>query len=206
MSNISWKVSGIEQGPFEYVWTPEINPVEPERFDIQQISDGVQLFCAGKAYAGALAKHVIRIPAVPHIEFKYSVTLDESISRAQVIETDMKLTDAFGWTYDGSLQFNIADDWMVQVGDPWVDTGYRFKLFPGANTVIIDYELDFANHALKVPYINGIALGAPAIAARQLGWESSTLVTQLQLCTNALGGIYDLVFREISYTGVSDAK
>lgn len=204
MPKVSWQITGLEQGPFQYVWDTSINEIAPDRFDIQPAANGLQIFCGGKAYAGALAKGVSPLPAQSTtIIFKYIVTVDGSVAYAQVIETDTKLTDAAGWTYDGSLQWNIAEGWMLQIGNPWKDTGVKIPLNPGENNIVIQYALDYMAHTITVVSVNGQALNQPAIPATQIGWDKSEIVAQLQLCLAAAGGTYSLLFNAMSYQGQS---
>ena len=202
MSKIAWQITELEQGPFQYAWDTSINPAAPDRFDIQPVPNGVQIFCGGKADAGALAKAVNQLPAQSStITFRYAVTLDSSIAYAQVIETDTKITDAAGWTYDGSLQFNIAKGWMLQIGNPWKDTSVKIPLQQGLNEITVQYALDYVAHTITVFSVNRQALNQPAIPAAQVGWAVSEIVTQLQLCLAAAGGTYGLLFGAMSYQG-----
>jgi hypothetical protein len=128
---------------------------------------------------------------------------------AQVIETDAKITDCMGWTYDLSAQFNIARDWLFQVDDEqwtWMDTNVTIPplepLQPAQ--VLIEYELDYAAHksailAIEVDdrcYRLDPVLWIPA---RQIGWDKSEIVTQLQQVNNAFPGGYGLRFSKIGY-------
>lgn len=202
--SLSWSLTNLEAGVWTPEWSTDINPVQPSLFEIQQFAGGLQIFCAGQAYAGALAKGVNPLPMqLPKLTFDYTVTIDPSIDMAQVIETDTKITDAAGWTYDGSLQFNIAEGWMVQVNNPWVDTGAKLPLAIEPNAVSVAYLLDFTAHTIVVESINGKPLNQPPIPAKQMGWAPSEIVTQLQLCTGAKDGCYDLQFSAISYQGSS---
>lgn len=202
MTKIEWTITDIESGTLTPNQGPSINPTVPDYFDIQQGSYGAQIFCRGKAYAGALAAAVnpLMIPS-QKITFQYTVTIDASIEKAQVIETDTKITDANGWTYDGSLQFNISEGWMIQLGNPWADTGVILPLNQGANDVTIVYSLDYNANTITVQTVNGKSLGAKPNPAKQIGWQNSSIVTQLQLCLGSTGGVYDLIFSGISYTG-----
>lgn len=202
MTNIQWTINGIESQPFTPHQGPDINPTSPDYFDIQQGAYGIQIFCRGKAYAGALAAVVNPLILQSQtITFKYTVELDNSIAKAQVIETDTKFTDSNGWTYDGSFQFNVSQGWMVQINNPWVDTGVTVTLNQGYNDVTIVYSLDYTAHTITVISVNGTPLNAKPIPAQQVGWENSSIVTQLQLCLGSTGGVYDLIFSGISYTG-----
>lgn len=201
--SLSWSLTNLEAGVWTPEWSTDINPVQPSLFQIQQFAGSLQIFCAGSPYAGALAKGVNPLPMqLPKLTFNYAVTIDPSFDMAQVIETDTKITDAAGWTYDGSLQFNIAEGWMVQVGDPWVDTGVKLPLRIGANSVSIEYDLDFTAHTIAIS-MQGEQVSKPS-PAKQMGWTPSEIVTQLQLCTGAKGGCYDLQFSAISYQGSSE--
>lgn len=199
-------------GQWSAQWDPSINPVPPAAFVINQYAGaGLELFCAGPPYAGALAKLVSPLvwPS-PRLELSYLLQFDESaVACGQVVETDCKLTDAAGWTYDGSFQFNIAAGnavgWLVQVGNPWQDTAVRAALQPGQpNPVTVSYQLDYVAHSLRVL---GVMIGQgamqvialPAVPARQLGWQPSQVVTQLQLCTGKRGGAYRVRFGEVGY-------
>lgn len=200
--SLSWSLTNLEAGVWTPEWSTDINPVQPSLFQIQQFAGGLQIFCAGPAYAGALAKGVNSLPAqLPKLTFNYTATIDPSIDMAQVIETDTKITDTAGWTYDGSLQFNIAEGWMVQVGDPWVDTGIKLPLRIGTNPVSIGYDLDFTAHTIAIS-MQDEQISKPS-PAKQMGWTPSGIVTQLQLCTGAKGGCYDLQFSNISYSGMN---
>jgi hypothetical protein len=205
MISTQWKMSGLEHSPWTPNWSIDINPVEPDSFIVQQTTSGVQIFCEGRAYAGQLAAQVNSLLLQTEtIVFSYAVTLDESIERAQIIETDSKITDADQWTYDGSLQFNVQEDWMLQVGNPWQDTGVKIPLQVGVNFVTVTYKLDYEAHTLRIVSVNGFDLNNIIIRAEQIKpdpWQASTIVTQLQLCLNYQGGIYNLMFGSISYEG-----
>jgi hypothetical protein len=200
---ITWQITDIEKGTLAKDWSPAINPNPPDYFDFQQGPSGVQIFCQGAAgkYGGALVKAVnTLIHESPTITFKYGVTLDQSIAMGQVIETDSKITDSKGWTYDGSLQW-IVNGWEIWLYDPWVHTGVKIPLSRGMNQVAIVYALDYSGHTIQVVSVNGVPLNAKPNPASQIGWQASSIVTQLQLCLGAAGGIYDLLFSGISYSG-----
>lgn len=202
MTNIQWTINGIESQPFTFHQGPDINPVNPDYFDIQQGTYGIQIFCRGKSYAGALAAATNPLILQSQtIAFKYTITLDNSIAKAQVIETDTKFTDSNGWTYDGSFQFNVSRGWMVQLNNPWVDTGVKLPLNQGPNDITIVYSLDYNAHTITVVSVNGTPLNAKPIPAQQVGWGKSSIVTQFQLCTGSTGGVYNLLFNKISYAG-----
>lgn len=199
---IAWQITGMENEPWTYNWSTDINPVKPDRFDIQPTPEGLQIFCAGPKYAGALASQVnpLKIESTK-FAFKYRVTLDPSIAYGQVIETDTKFTDAAGWTYNGSLQWVIVNGWMIQIDLFQSDTGVKIPLSQGANDVEIVYKLDYSAHTIEVVSVNGTPLNQAPIPAAQIGWQASTIVTQLQLCLGANGGAYDLLFSNIGYEG-----
>jgi len=202
MPDAAWQLKKMEEGLFKPNWSPDINPVKPDYFAVQQVPSGVQIFCGGKAYAGQLAAQVNALMSEAQtITFKYTVTLDGSISVAQVIETDNKFTDAQGWTYDGSLQWDISKDWMLQVNNPWVDAGVKMPLKQGPNEIAIAYKLDYAAHTLTVVSVNDEELMPIVIPAKEVGWQKSSIVTQLQLCVGAAGGVYDLTFGAMSLEG-----
>lgn len=93
---------------------------------------------------------------------------------------------------------------MTQVGN-WTDTGVEMPLRQGANQISIIYALDYKNHTLNfvAVVVNGKTynLSLPPIPAQQIGWALSKFVTQLQMCTGANGGCYDLLFTQMSYSG-----
>lgn len=213
-------------GSWSAQWSPSINPVAPSSFLVEPASDGtgLDLWCAGPPYSGALAKLVSPLvyPS-PSLQFSYLLWFDESaVGYGQVVETDTKVTDSAGWTYDGSFQFNIAEgspasggiggpsapvSWMTQIGNPWQDTGVRVGLVPGqGNLVTVTYKLDYTGHTMTVV---GVAVGQaamqaiilPAIPAKQLGWQPSQVVTQLQLCVGKSGGAYRVRLGQVGYAG-----
>jgi hypothetical protein len=201
---LKWSLAGLESGIWTNEWDTSINPAKPAAFVIQQLPGEILLTCAGgPKFAGALAKHVEKLPLQStSITFAFAVRFSVDIAFGQVLETDMKLTDAAGWTYDGSFQLNLAEDWMGQIGNPWIDIGLRFPLVPDQwNLMSIDYQIDYAAHTLKVVAVNGQPVNKAAIPAKLAGWAKGELVTQLQLCTTASAGAYTARFSQIRYSG-----
>lgn len=192
---LNWQISNLEKEAWIPKSDPSINPIPPKEFVITKLASSLQIMCYGDQYCGALAKNdsPLIYPST-EINFSYSVFFSEDIVNAQVIETDMKLTDKDGWTYDGSFQFNVANGWMTQINNPWVDTGVKKPLTMDVyNPVTINYKLDYVNRTIR---INDSA----PIIAKQVGWAKSTITTQLQLCTNKLG-MYTLKFQNIGFKG-----
>jgi hypothetical protein len=193
----SWTVDKlIEKGVWTVEWSPSINPVKPDYFDHALNPDGSrEVFCVGKAFAGALIKNTATLlyPCT-NICMSFGVKFGQSLVKAgRVIETDMKITDADGWTYDGSFQFNISEDWMTQTFNPWVDTGTKQPLVAEKwNPVVINYKLDYVNRTIAIN-------DGAARPASKVGWTPKQIVSQLQLCTN--GGFYSVTFSSLMYTG-----
>lgn len=198
-----WSLSALEAGPWTSQSGPSINPTPPTSFVIEQLPGELLIANAGPKFAGALAKQSNPLPWPTRlITFGYAVKFGDDIAFAQVIETDAKITDAAGWTYDGSFQWNVASGWMAQIGSPWLDTGVKIPLAPDQwNRVAIVYQLDYVAHTLTVVSVNGQAISLPAVAAKQLGWGVREIVTQLQLCTNGQGGAYTARFQAVGYEG-----
>jgi hypothetical protein len=148
------------------------------------------------------------------IVFNYRMMTDSATRGcAQVAETDAKITDSEGWTYDLSAQWEMqknAPDWTFQVDDEswsWTDSGiivppprpYQPREYS------IDYRLDYANKqsAIAGVTVNGQVRRIPSpryIPARQEGWEKKQIVSQLQQCNNYRGGGYVLRFTDVGYT------
>lgn len=193
-------------------WTketgPSINPVTADNYNIVQGNGALSLImCSSKPYSGWLAKNVQALPfAAKNFVFSYTVMIDDAtLACAQVIETDSKITDADGWTYDCSLQFNLAKGWMIQVGDPWVDTGIQVVGFPSYEKIPVSIEssVDYANHQSIITRItvDGSAFPVPTTlmqCAKQESWAPSQIVTQLQQVNNSQPGGYTLRFCDIS--------
>jgi hypothetical protein len=211
---LSGNITSIDTAPgWTRNWSKDINPVQPEGYYPIQLPDGIRLYCAGPAYAGWLAKHVDPlIYPFTKISFNYQLTIDDATQQqAQVVETDAKITDASGWTYDFSAQWNIAEGWMFQVATAaglWIDTGFRLAVPPQANIAMpfkIDYALDYTNHLSSVL---GVMAGTTyfslpsnlqKIAAKQVGWQPSSIVTQLQQCNNGLPGAHSWKISQAGY-------
>lgn len=198
-----WSLTGIEGGPWTVQSGPSINPTPPTVFDAKNLPGEVIIFCAGPKYAGALAKQSNKLPwQSSHIVATLGIKPDDSIAFGQVIETDTKITDAAGWTYDGSFQLNVSAGWMAQIGNPWKDTGVKIPLvLDQVNTLTIEYAIDYVAHTLTVTAINGQAVTLDPIPGKQLGWATSQIITQLQLCTNGQAGEYTVRFQAIGYQG-----
>lgn len=201
-----------QQTGWETAIGSDINPVAPTGYAFVQLSDGIRLYECGAAYAGWLAKHVDPLLySFPKISLSYWLMIDDATEQqAQIIETDAKITSADGWTYDFSAQWNIQEGWMFQVvkeDGSWVDTGIKVTP-PSPNAwwpVQIDYAIDYANHRSSVLGVTagGTHYDVPEnlqkISAKQLGWQPSSILTQLQQCNNALAGAHSEKFGQISY-------
>lgn len=205
---MKFNISGIEAATG---WSknvgPTINPTAPDGYELVQTPGGLRLYCCGKPYAGWLAKHVAPLYAnFTDIPFNYSLVIDDATPLcAQVIETDTKFTDADGWTYDGSFQWNIQQGWVAQTGNPWQSSAVKIPaLMPGAMTYVsLRYALDYVAHTLQVVSVsvNGTVypINSAPLPAKQSGWAKSEIVTQLQQCINGKEGAYSVLFPSISY-------
>jgi hypothetical protein len=207
-SVLSWSARGKETDPWTYEWDESINPTPPTIYDIQPVSDGLYISCSGPEYAGALAKHVGKLPdQTPTIVSMTRFRFDTSIAYGQVIEIDRKITDAEGWTYDGSTQWNFAKGQAFEVDCPWVTVdGVVGKFAPDVwNDMEVEQLLDYQQHTLTMRSVtvNGQKWDVGyVIPAKQAGWAKSEIVTQLQLCTASKGGSYAVRFAGVGDRGV----
>lgn len=199
----------LEESTWSIQSGPSINPVSPNYFNtlLSTSSDRVvQIGHQSAAYAGALAKNTAPLvfPA-SSVSFMYSFQIDSAtLSCGQVVETDMKITDPAGYTYDGSFQFNISKNWEMQVGNPWQDTGSTIPPpIPNVECdVVINYALDYSLHTITIltATVNGKLYPIKkTFTGAKVGWAVNTIVTQLQLCTNGMPGGYSVTFYNISY-------
>jgi hypothetical protein len=202
----------LESDAWSVVTGPTINPISPIAQSVITTSDELRLYTIGEAYAGWLAKHVAPLltPSAL-ITFSYLINPDSSATfNAQALETDTRLTDASGWTYNGSCQLNLAEGGMWQVPNPttgeWFDIGVRTGPLP-ANTwtpVTITYSLDYSARLISIVNIqvSGTTHPIPVpqkLPAKLLGWTASQVVTQLQPCLNSRGGAFSVGFKGIQY-------
>lgn len=211
--NFGASYRNLEHSP---LWTEEfgitINSKTATGRALVRLPSGLRMFCSGDAYAGWLAKHVLPLVyPFPRITLSYVLMVDDATAQcAQVVETDSKITDAAGYTYDLSAQWNLAEGWMFQVDDGaghWVDTGIQIAPLAAYTelTVEIDYELDYVNRvsAIAAVVVNSKEYPAPAtlgkIPAKAVGWGPSKIVTQLQQCINGQPGAYSIEFADINY-------
>jgi hypothetical protein len=204
------------------LWTPEVGPdindPAATAYSIVHTPAGLVLLMNSVVpYGGWLAKQVspLLFPA-KHITMFFDLMIDDATPyTAQVIETDAKITDEEGWTYDLSAQFNLAKGWMFEVDEvnangnwSWVSTGIQVKplrpLRPAE--VEIAYELDYEAHTssiLSVTIDEDVYEVDPrfhGLTAMQVGWQKKTIVSQLQQCNNSQPGGYELRFNNIGYT------
>jgi hypothetical protein len=114
------------------LWTaevgPDINDPAATAYSIVHTPAGLCLLMNSDVpYGGWLAKNVVPLLAKARsVTFCYTLTIDDAtLVAAQVAETDFKLTDDEGWTYDLSAQWLMAkerngqpvSDWILQVDE-----------------------------------------------------------------------------------------
>jgi hypothetical protein len=190
---------------------PAINDPAPTSYHFVQTPAGICLLMNSDVpYGGWLAKQVspLVFPATV-IDFYYTLMIDDATPYiAQIIETDAKITDKDGWTYDLSAQWNLNKDWLFQVDNndwTWRDTNVQIDaLEPLAPTqIVIHFALDYA---ARTSAILGVTVEGDyfpidhyEISARQEGWAPNEIVTQLQQCNNAQPGGYELRFNDVGY-------
>lgn len=193
---------------------PTINNPEATDYALVQTPRGLttMLFSNATAYTGWLASVDVDFSVLPiHFFFEYTMVIDDpTLVMAQAIETDIKLTDGSSptWTYDNSCQWNIAENWMLQIGNPWIDTGVRMPNPPNPYTAIfiaLEQIIDTANHRSRIAsfYINRIQTVLPInwINASQVGWHSNQVHIQLQQVNNTVvPGGYSVHFSSIALT------
>jgi hypothetical protein len=207
-------IKGLEHEQWEAKTGPDINEPTADGYAIVPTPAGLCLLMTSfKPYSGWLAKNVAPlIYEAPYIQFRHRLMIDDAtLAVAQVIETDAKITDCRGWTYDLSAQWNIAQGWIFQVDDEnwtWRDTNVVIDpLEPLEPTAIsINYRLNYETHRSAITSVAVSGCGEPYlldpviwIPARQVGWAPGEIVTQLQQCNNAQPGGYGLRFSEIGY-------
>jgi hypothetical protein len=201
-------------------WTaevgPDINEPAAENYRIAQANDGLSLvMCSSKAYSGWLAKQVSPLVLESaRIKFHYAMMTDDATRIcAQVAETDAKITDSQGWTYDLSAQWEMvksAEGWMFQIDDAdwkWTDAGIVIPAARAydAQEFAIHYRLDYQQKASAIVSVEVDNEGFEVpeslwwIPARQAGWAPSQIVTQLQQCNRGEPGGYTLRFSNIGY-------
>jgi hypothetical protein len=208
-------------------WTAEVgldinNPIA-DQYSIVQTNGALSLvMCNTVAYGGWLAKQVSPLLAQSNrIRFMYTMMIDDcTLACAQVAETDSKITDRDRWTYDGSAQWEMQKakpGWMFQrdkyVENPdgswkwtWDDT--EVIIPPPAPyecvNYIIEHELDYEakRYRMASVEVDRVCYELPElwIPAKQVGWEPSQIVTQLQQCNNSQPGGYTLRFPSVAYT------
>jgi hypothetical protein len=131
---------------------PSINKTQAESIGItQQVtkSDGAILRVTNtstQTWGGGLAKFPIPVVdlssagiklARARIDLEYRLR-EEDLALLGRLETDLKLcvapapspTSPIPNIVDGSTQFNISEDWMLQIdkaGGGWIDTGHNFE-------------------------------------------------------------------------------
>lgn len=196
----------LSQSAWTDEWDTSINPNQATTYGHLATSTGLMLQMYSKIpYGGWLCKGVCPLPLqAKDVTFNYALIVDPAIISAQVVETDMKITDSAGWTYDGSFQWNVAKGWMAQVGNPWVDTGVKaIPPVPGVPMVVsVSYKMDYSAHSIRINSVtvdNNVGQIGVVLPAKQCGWAKSEIVTQLQQCSNANPGGYSLAFPYVSY-------
>jgi hypothetical protein len=198
----SWQITNLERdGLWTPEWDPTINPKQPTGFAVEKTASGLVIVCDGQPDSGALGKCTSQwLNPSASVEFGCTVKFGDDIQYAQVIEMDSKFTDASGFTYDGSFQFNVANGWMTQINNPWVNTGVPIPLeIDIENGVAIRYGFDYVNKNIRFASANGKPIAMPAIPAQNHGWAPNTIVTQLQLCIASVAGAYSVEFSGIGY-------
>lgn len=210
-----WELSitGLEKKRWEPVVGPSINPVDADGYSIVHTVGGLYLSMNSfQPYGGWLAKHVERLlfPAT-RARFYFTLMTDEAtVTAAQVIEFDTKITDGDGITYDLSAQINIANNWMFQIDNEnwtWTDTGINLSPMQAYEPLdfMVEYRIDYGkkNSSVIAVTMDEEQYEVPSelwhISGRNEGWAPSEIVTQLQQCNGANPGGYALLFDEIGY-------
>lgn len=212
-------ITELEKATWTDEWSTSINPVKASAYYHTQPS-GIGLIISmihliEGEYGGWLCKNVTPLIAqTANMSFTLNMMIDSAtLSNAQVIELDSKVTDSAGWTYDRSAQLELrknAPYWTLQVGSPWSDTNVLIPPFPANTLVTLTFNgtIDYVGHTSKITSIDvaydGIAnhypVSNPVVTpAKQLGWGHSQIVSQLQQCSNGHKGGYTLTFAGVSY-------
>ena len=187
-SDSRWTLS-TQQGP-------GINDVVPDWF-AYQLGDEKELIIEneGKPYAGAMVK--IECPGYvpPSNNFTLVFALHPiTKARAQVYESDLRITMADGRTYLWDIQNNIALGGMLQVGtgSKWITTAVKLGV-PEYKWNEYIYTCSFDETA-GTSTISSVSVdGADPMEvnftqpAQNLGWAPG-VVFQNQRCLNSLGG------------------
>lgn len=210
--SITAQITKLEQGP----WTPQvgqdINPVPADWYPHAPAlnADGsasFQMYCS-KPYGGVLFKQsnpLLFKPAT--ITTSYNLRPWGSLfSFGQVIETDLKITDEAGFTFPGDFQWNIAEGWMAQTGNPWFDLGVKIPPPPPCEWTGFALTRSFDWVKRTVTLSGLVAAGVAytpklvAIPAVNVGWKNfMQMVDQVQLCNNANPGAYGFDLIEMGH-------
>lgn len=201
-----------QQKDWQYVWDPTISPVQATCGFILSTPQGLMLQTAHSLPSkGAwLAKNVAALPIqLPTVSFVYDLMFDGAIASADAQENDMKLTDADGWTYDGSMRTLVRSlNWPVEIWGPWTSSGGNVPpMAPGqfvnvAQNYYIDYvahKITFLSIVTTTPLQQYVLSINKTFAAKQVGWAKSEIVTQLQPQTVG-SGAYTVTYNNLKYT------
>lgn len=211
-------LTDLESDAWEPIVGPTINPKDADAYQALNTPNGLVLtMLCSSDYGGWLAKHVAPLLVEAQtIVFGYSMMIDDAGAVVgHVAETDSKITDRNGITYDLSAQWvNSLDDdyWKFEVDNEnwtWAPTDIRTQFEPGIEYEIkIEYQIDYAHQrsAIIAVTVDAVTMdkerfvcGTPSIPGRPEGWAPSEIVTQLQQCNNSRPGGYSLRFDKISY-------
>lgn len=199
----------LEKGALTVVTGPSINPVVPATYEPILAADGVHTYIAGAAYCGALWKSVSSVLTnTGNLAVSFDLNPDAALIQcAQALEFDSRPTDAAGYTYPMDFQFNIEENWMLQlsVSGTWTDTGIRIPPLVAGQWTNIQQLYTF-NITAKTFSWTSIAMDGTVYtfpgsfnnqAAVSMGWTINQLVLQKQIDLNSGGGAGSDIMRNL---------
>ena len=189
----------------------------PQVFQLTQTSV-LGLFIQGcKTQGGYAAGEIYLSRPIPEgasrLCLSYDISVDlNSLQFAQAIETDIILTDAQGYKYNGSVQLDYSKGGMIEVAGPtggWLETGNA----PGpyipnlVHHVEINYTFDFSKRTISNigVELDEVLWATPAslqnVAAQQSNWKDfNRAMIQIQVDLNQKAGQFAEIINNLTLT------
>jgi len=185
--------------------------------DLPGAPDSLMLSVSGGAYATAeasTARPDFTAAGFPYATMTATFTIDDKADE-HIIEFDLIRTvlmpDGTVWRFNGSLQINVDEGWMVQIDENadskggWIDTGVRIPaLTPNVpHTISTIHHTDMAakTHTVLGIIVDGVTYMFPPAAgvpAALTTWAKNLAVPQIQITLNKNGGSFTVFVTGIS--------